>query len=112
MMAHVITDQRLHRKHNDNHSLYLYQLNCNSVYARLSELRLYLYSRKPDVFCLCETLTHSSTPSFVGYQSVWQHRPDGAGGGLGILIRDDVPFSMLSLVPFPQAKLEILCVRL
>ena len=96
-------------------ALVILQLNCNSILARLSELRKYIYSVKPDVFCLCESrLPASATePHFVGYQSVWCHRPARDGGGLGILIRNDVPFSVNTLVPYsPTSKFETLSVRL
>lgn len=95
----------------DRTSFLLCQLNCNSIFARLSELRLYLYSKKPEVVCLCETWAHTSEPRFNGYQAVWQHRQGRAGGGLCVLVRNDVPFSVNMLVPFPRAKLEVVSVR-
>ena len=95
--------------------LVIIQLNCNSILARLSELRHYLYLVKPDVVCLCETRlpTRAAEPHFTGYQAVWWHRPARDGGGLSVLIRNNVPFSVNVLIPYsPTSRFETLSVRI
>ena len=114
MASYRLSNRSLFRRSpSDNLSFILCQLNCKSVSARLSELRLYVYSKKPDVICLCETWARPSfEPRFVGYQALWRHRQGRGGGGLCMLIRNDVPYSVNTLVPFPHAKLETMSVRL
>ena len=109
--SYTLANTNLQRSRNDLCSLVIFQLNCNSVYPRLSELRLYLYTKKPDIFCLCETRVTKSEPRFLGYQAVWRHRANGAGGGLCILVRNDINFTVNSLVPYVNAKLEFISVK-
>lgn len=49
----------------------VYQFNCNSMSRKVSELKLYLYTRKPEILCLCETWLKRNEPKFVGYTAVW-----------------------------------------
>ena len=93
-------------------SLHLVELNCNSLRTKVSELKLYLCTSKPDVVCLCETWLHSWVPSFSGYSTVWQHRVGGVGGGLGMVIRRDVAHRPKVLLPFPAGQLEVQCITL
>lgn len=89
------------------HSLVIYQLNCNSIINKLSEFKLYLYSNKPDIFCVCETmLKNNREPKFIGYNTVWKHRV-GDGGGLGILIREDVLYQEVVCEDYRDGGLEI-----
>jgi exonuclease III len=69
--------------------LEIYQLNCNGLKGKVSELKIYIYTRKPDLVCLSETWLKKNKPKFLGYQSLWAHRIREKGG-LGILIREDV----------------------
>ena len=93
-------------------SLHLIELNCNSLRTKVSELKLYLSTSKPDVVCLCETWLQTWVPSFSGYSTVWQHRIGGVGGGLGMVIRRDVAYQTKALLPFPAGHLEIQCITL
>lgn len=81
----------LRRNNLSEQSLKVIQFNCNSLSNKLSEFKLYLYSSKPDIVCLCETMIKRSEPKFIGYSSCWKHR-EGEKGGLGILIRHDLYF--------------------
>jgi len=85
--------------------LEIYQLNCNGLRGKVSELKIHVYTRKPDIVCLCETWLKKNEPKFLGYQTSWLHRL-GEKGGLGILIREDVRFQHKQVVPFPSGFLE------
>ena len=85
--------------------LEIYQLNCNGLKGKVSELEIYMYTRKPDLICLCETWLKKNEPKFLGYQSHWLHRTREKGG-LGILVREDVKFKSKQIIPFPAGHLE------
>ena len=99
----------LRRDHSEN-QLYVVQFNCNSLRTKLCELKLLLYSAKIDIVCLCETWLTDHTPVFRGYRPLWRHRPGGQGGGLGILLREDVQFQEKPLTACPMGQLEIQCI--
>jgi len=83
--------------------LEIYQLNCNGLMGKVSELKIYVYTKKPEIVCLCETWIKKNEPKFLGYQSLWMHRP-GERGGLGILVRGDVAFKQKQVIPFQLAS--------
>lgn len=97
---------KLKRSTNSEAHLTVYQLNCNSISNKLSELKLLTYTEKPDIFCLCETFAKRYEPSFIGYTGIWKER-DGEKGGLAILIRQDVYFKEITFDPFTNRSLEI-----
>lgn len=73
-------------------NLMIYQLNCNSLNTKLSEIKQLLISNIPDIFCLCETwLTDKYIPKFPDYIAEWKHR-GAPGGGLGILIHKELQY--------------------
>ena len=86
-------------------SFEVYQFNCNSMAKKVSEIKIYLYTRKPDIVCLCETWLKKNEPKFIGYTSIWQHRVEDKGG-LGILVRQDVTFKKKTLDPYRNGNLE------
>lgn len=69
----------LTRSPNSEKYLSLVQLNCNGLSSKLSELKLYIFTKKPDIVCLCETWVRRTPPRFPGYQAVWLPRPEGLG---------------------------------
>ena len=72
-------------------NLHIISFNCRSLYARLSEIKLFIYNRKPHVVCFTETwLFNDVCPKFVNYKSFWRNRQHGRGGGLGTLVRNDI----------------------
>jgi len=79
------------------------QLNCNGINRKLSEIKLLVYTKKPDLVCLCETWLNdqSKQPVFVGYDVVWENREGGARarGGLMFLIRKDIKYKIKELNP-------------
>ena len=85
------------------------QLNCRGVNARLGELKLLIYTKKPDFVALSETFLNSHSkniPRFMHYVSEWKHRPFRTGGGLGILIRQGIQYQNLQLTPYTNGVLE------
>jgi len=83
------------------------QFNCRSIYANLSELKIFLYTKKPHICCLSETWSVANRlPKFIDYKALWKHR-DGRGGGLCILVRTNIIILPSALDPFPDPKIEI-----
>ena len=66
--------------------------NCRSIMSNLSLFKVFLYSNKPPIVCLCETwLKPSNEPSFINYSGIWTHRAGPQpGGGIAFLIRNDI----------------------
>ena len=96
-----------------NDPLRILSWNCHSLYTKLSNFKIYLYSEKPHIACLSETwLKSSRLPNFVNYSSSFKCRETRAGGGLAILIRSDVHFSAKTLTLFPNGKLEVQAVTI
>jgi len=94
--------------------LKILQWNCHSLRNKLSNFKLYLYTHKPHIACLSETwLSTGYEPKFINYTPIYEHRGDAqAGGGLAILVRSDVSFLNLDLVPYPLGNLEVCGVKL
>lgn len=87
-------------------------LNCNGLYSKLTEIKEMLNDKKADIICLTETWLAKKEPKFIGYQSLWKHRKDRLGGGIGILVKDNLTFSTKQLVPYNQGNLEIQSVEI
>ena len=82
--------------------------NCHSLYTKLSYFKLRLYTEKPHIVCLCETwLKKNRLPSFINYKHFSICRPVRAGGGISILVRNDLCVSDLKLIGFAQGNLEV-----
>lgn len=92
-------------------SLLIFQLNCNGINNKLAEIKFYLYSKKPEILCLCETFLKKCEPKFIGYTSYWQHR-DGHKGGLGMLVRRDVTSRPRSLAHHGIGQVEIQTIQI
>ena len=82
--------------------------NCHSLYSKLSHFKIYLYSNRPHIVCLSETwLKDSRLPSFINYSPFFKCRSDRAGGGLAILVRNDVNITPKHIEEYPNGKLEV-----
>lgn len=95
----------------ENKQFLLIQFNCNGIFNKLSEIKLYIYTRKPEVFCFSETFVKKHEPKFIGYQSFWQHRV-GHKGGLGTFIRRDIAAKSRTLAQFQDQQLELQCTQI
>ena len=102
---------KLKRSEHLEKSLSIFQLNCNSLNNKLSEIKIYLYTKKPDIMGLCETMVKKKEPKFVGYTPIWKHRL-GEKGGLALLIRNDINFKVIDFEPFHEGGLELQIIEL
>lgn len=87
--------------------------NCHSLYPKLSEFKIRLYATRPHVAVLCETwMKATREPTFINYTTVFKHRPDRIGGGLAFLIRNDLSFDDINLIPYADGNLEVQAIQL
>ena len=87
--------------------------NCHSLYNKLGNFKVNIYCYKPHVICLTETwLKDNRKPSFINYSSYLINRNGGSGGGIAILIRNDLMFRKKDLVPYVNGKLDIQAVTI
>ena len=91
--------------------LVIIQFNCHGLPNKLTEFKVFLYTKKPDVVCLCETWLKGGEPRFVGYQCFWSHRQRAPRGGLAILVRCDLAVDSLQINTFQAGQLECLAVK-
>lgn len=80
-------------------------LNCRSLSNKLGEIKALIYQTKPHVFCFNETWLNRFEPKFRNYVPYWEHR-GGPGGGLGIIVSNEVAHRTFVLNPFPNGYLE------
>jgi len=86
--------------------------NCRSLYTKLSHFKIRLYASKPHVVCLTETwLKQNREPSFINYTAYYQHRNHRPGGGLAILVRNDLNCAPNPIDNFPAGGLEIQSIK-
>ena len=84
------------------------QFNCNGLAKKLSEVKVFIYCRKPDIVCLSETWLKKSEPRFLGYKAWWQHRIGAEKGGMAILVREDIDYVVKNIEGFAEGKLELM----
>ena len=83
--------------------LSIIQWNCRSIKKntdRKEELKDLLRKRKPHVCCVSETWFDDSvkTQNIAGYSKTYRKdRPNGGGGGLIMLVRDDIKTKNVNL---------------
>ena len=84
-------------------------MNCRSLNNKLGEVKLKLYTVKPDFLALCETwITNKKfEPKFHGYTAVWHHREHMQGGGLGIIIKKGIQYKTIPIIPYAGGVLEV-----
>ena len=90
---------------NKNVGLSLIQLNCRSLNNKLGEIKLLLYTLKPDLLALSETWITNCEPRFFNHTCEWNHR-GGRGGGLGFVVRRGIQYRNIELIPFIHGVLE------
>ena len=84
------------------------QWNCHSLYNKLCRFKVHLYNNLPHIVCLSETwLKQSHEPNFINYTKYLCNRESSQGGGIGILVRNDIISMEKALSLFPNGKLEI-----
>ena len=96
-----------------NDHLYIYELNCNSIYKKLGEIKQVLYEDKPDIVCFSETwIKQRYTPKFNNYLAEWKHREGRGGGGLGILIHNSLQYQVIHIPEYADGALEVQAVKI
>ena len=83
--------------------------NAHSMYNKLSELKMFLYTKRPHLVCIQETWQRrEAEPNFINYQFLVKHRVNNGGGGIGVLIRSDIIITNDgNLNMYPNGNLEI-----
>ena len=91
-------------------------LNCRSIKNKLGEIKLLIYSQKPEVVAFTETwLTEDDDryiPKFLGYMKEFKNRVGMHGGGVGILIKQGLNYQKLDVTPYIGGYLEYQAVRI
>ena len=91
-----------------NSKLNIVMWNCHSLYNKLSHFKIFLYTKKPHIVCLCETwLKPDYLPSFINYSCFHSLRIQQNGGGIAILVRNDITIKEKQLNIYNNGKLEI-----
>ena len=81
------------------------------VVPKLGAIKLFIYTRKPNIVAFCETWLHKYLPQFVDYSWEWKNRSSFAGG-LGFLIKKGIQYQNVQLVPYPNEYLEFQTIKL
>jgi len=70
----------LKRQNDTENELQVIQFNCNSLLNKLPEIKLYIYTKKPEIVCLCETfikkgslVTTTTGNTETATREAWQH---------------------------------------
>jgi len=112
MATYTLKNQNIRRGKASETKFILIQINCNGISRKLSEIKLLVYTKKPDIVCLCETWLNdqSRQPVFIGYNTVWKNRGGDARarGGLMFLIRKDIKHREKPLNLYENGKLELI----
>ena len=89
-------------------------MNCRSINNKLGEIKLKLYTSKPDYLALCETWITNQRyePKFHGYSTIWHHREHMNGGGLGIIIKRGIQYRTIPIIPYNGGVLEVQAIEI
>ena len=67
-----------------------------------------MYSKRPHIACICETwLKTAKEPTFINYTCYFRHKEGRTGGGLAILVRNDVNAKYKKLDYLKLGKLAV-----
>ena len=113
-MLHHISLRNKTRNLDLDPNLSIISWNCRSILSNLSVFKIFLYSNKPHIVCLCETwLKPSKEPTFINYTCIWKHRTGlQQGGGLAFLIRNDIHYGHKTLNVLNNSKLEVQAIKI
>ena len=99
------------------HNLTCIQLNIRSVLSKRSHLITLIddsiESGLPNIILLCETWLTPFSPelNILGYSFCPQDRKHKKGGGVGILLRNNLRYSIISDIKFKYNEFEGICVE-
>ena len=101
---------------NNQDTLSVTQINCNSLNPKVAQFKEKLIEKQPDLVLLSETWIKDDRfiPRFINYNGIWKHRPRAeAGGGLGILVKEGLPFKRSDhIVDYQTGCLEALGIQI
>ena len=95
-----------------NEDLIIAQLNIRGIGSKISRLKCLIdhsfVNCEPDVFLISETwLTEQSPPiSIPGYKFVHKPRKGKKGGGVGLLIKQNVKYQLIDKITFDTREFE------
>jgi hypothetical protein len=85
-------------------SFKILSLNCQSLYAKYNELKIYvesIYNMKFSAICLQETLLHNNSDVTLlqlnGYNLIWKGRSASTHGGVAIYLKDTFSYKILPI---------------
>ena len=86
--------------------LTIVQWNSRSLGRRISEFKIFLYTRKPDIVAIQETWYKSinKTPSFISYEHIRKDRINRPAGGIMLLIRDHIQYKEKAITEYNGNK--------
>ena len=88
--------------------LHMVMWNSHSLYNKLSQFKIFLYTNKPHIVCICETsLKPDRLPNFINYTCFFNFRLRHNGGGTAVLVRNDVTAQEKKLNAYNNGRLEI-----
>lgn len=91
-------------------NLKILQWNCRSLKHKITELQNLLSLQEIDIAALCETwINQSFLPKFRNFTLNTKNRTDGRGG-VAILVRKGIPYSLLHLTNIPP-EVEVIGIR-
>ena len=91
-----------------NDNITIIGLNCRSISNKLGEIKLLIYTQKPEIVAFTETWLANNTkylPKFIGYTCEFINRV-GFAGGIGLLIKDGVQYQNINLGHYQNGHLE------
>ena len=89
-------------------------LNCRSLNNKLGEIKLLIYTQKPDIVAFTETWLADNSrynPKFIGYSTEFKNRA-GFASGMGFLIKHGVQYQNISLIHYQNGYLECQVIKI
>ena len=82
------------------------QWNSRSLKRRISEFKLFLYTRKPDIVAIQETWykNKNKTPTFISYEHIRKDRINRPAGGIMLLMRDHLQYEEKAITEYNGNK--------
>ena len=65
-------------------------------------------NEKAELVCLTETWLTKHQPKYKNYECEWKHRPAHSGEGLGILIKNNLQYKIINLIPFHNGVIDLI----
>ena len=86
--------------------------NANGIMSKLQSLEDNLQSEKPDIYCITETKLQGNPPNIQGYSWETKNRSNKNGGGIAILINNQLVNQVTRIENLEEQNQEILWIGL